>query len=588
MPTEAEACSREPVAMHLLAGIDIGNATTEIVIADADTGQPLAWDRVRTQGAKGSVEAARRAGRLLHRMQARLGSTVQEAILTPQVPVQTSRIDVPVQPPSTGRLRILASSAATPGGVGFAVGRPVDLMKLDLMTLDLMAPEGTGADPAARQPIIAVSRDPLGFRQTVTVLRHCIERGIPIRGLLLAGDEATLVARRLDQPIPIIDAVDPDLALSADVIAMEVAAPGRTCAQVGDPLRLAGSLGLADDEHHHARQVATALAGRRCAAVACLPTSLPQVPTNQAAAVHFADGASIPILEGIKALERRHAQVIGYRDGQGREHRASDLWLVDPDALLSIPGLPDQAARAGRAAISAIYRGPDTPDEHRGHQEGLRQVWQGSIRILGSEPEAARAGALHLGAGTADALVVDLGGGTVDVIDADGQTWTGAGSGDLLTLATAIATDTSRATAEWVKRGPAWRIESPHLAIDESDDRRFLDQPAAGGSVGWLVTAGPSGALPFSRSLTLGQWRTMRMALKEQVFGRNLRRALQALNVLGERDIVLVGGPAGDEEILAAMHAWIPDATFGRAEVAGLLGHRWAVAYGLVLLARQH
>lgn len=583
MPTEAEACSRERVVMHLLAGIDIGNATTEIVIADADNGQPVAWDRVRTQGAKGSVEAARRAGRLLHRMQARLGSTVQEAILTPQVPVHTSRIDVPVQPPSTGRLRILASSAATPGGVGFAVGRPVDLM-----TLELIALEGTGADPAARQPIIAVSRDPLGFRQTVTVLRHCIERGIPIRGLLLAGDEATLVARRLEQPIPIIDAVDPELALSADAIAMEVAAPGRTCAQVGDPLRLAGSLGLAEDEHHHARHVATALAGRRCAAVACLPTSLPQAPANRAAAVHFADGASIPILEGIKALERRHAQVIGYRDGQGREHRASDLWLVDPDALLSIPGLPDQAARAGRAAISAIYRGPDRPDDHWDHQEGLRQVWQGPIRILGSEPEAARAGALHLGAGTADALVVDLGGGTVDVIDADGQTWTGAGSGDLLTLATAIATDTSRATAEWVKRGPAWRIESPHLAIDESDDRRFLDQSAAGGSVGWLVTAGPSGALPFSRSLTLGQWRTLRMALKEQVFGRNLRRALQALSVSGERDIVLVGGPAGDEEILAAMHAWIPDATFGRAEVAGLLGHRWAVAYGLVLLARQH
>lgn len=78
------------------------------------------------------------------------------------------------------------------------------------------------------------------------------------------------------------------------------------------------------------------------------------------------------------------------------------------------------------------------------------------------------------------------------------------------------------------------------------------------------------------------------MALKEQVFGRNLRRALQALSVIGERDIVLVGGPAGDEEILAAMHAWIPGATFGRAEVAGLLGHRWAVAHGLVLLARQH
>ena len=84
--------------------------------------------------------------------------------------------------------------------------------------------------------------------------------------------------------------------------------------------------------------------------------------------------------------------------------------------------------------------------------------------------------------------------------------------------------------------------------------------------------------------MTGSQWRTIRLALKEEVFGRNLRRGLARLQAGRARDIVLVGGPAGDEEILEAVHAAIPEARIGRADVGGMLGHRWAVAYGLVLL----
>ena len=56
-------------------------------------------------------------------------------------------------------------------------------------------------------------------------------------------------------------------------------------------------------------------------------------------------------------------------------------------------------------------------------------------------------------------------------------------------------------------------------------------------------------------------------------------------------DMVLVGGPAGDDEIVEAMHAVLREGqrslSIGRANVAGMLGHRWAVAYGLVLLAAE-
>ena len=50
--------------------------------------------------------------------------------------------------------------------------------------------------------------------------------------------------------------------------------------------------------------------------------------------------------------------------------------------------------------------------------------------------------------------------------------------------------------------------------------------------------------------------------------------------------LVVVGGPAGDDEALTAVSGLVPPGTVvGRANVAGSLGHRHAVAWGLALTA---
>jgi len=573
----------------LVAGVDIGNATTEIVIVDLPSARPVAWDRARTIGVKGSPEAARAAGRLLTRIQARHDLRVELAILTHQSPVLTRRIDLPVRPPETGRLRQVAQPSATPGGCGFAAGRPIDI------DTPIDAHDGMPAGP-----LIAVSRDPLGYLRTVAVLQRWDEIGLDVRGILLAGDEATLVSRRLPRGLPIVDGADADLALQASLIAIEVAPPGHACRELSDPLRLAATLGpegcldpevrsLAEASwdvatHAHAAEMAACVTGHRCAAIALLPVHSGEPaplddPTALTALALFADGSSVPLAQATSILDAGDPSVVGTREPGGGVMAAADLWLVDPTVLARIPGLRQDDARMSRLAVSALSPHPiatgGTPD--------LGDTWGGLIRVIGTEAAAARVGACSTPGVAADALVVDLGGGTIDVV-AGNATWTGAGCGDLMTVAASIVTDTSRATAEWVKRGPAWRVETPHLAVDESGDRRFLDVPAPHGSVGWLVTSGPSGDLPFTRTLTGSQWRTIRLALKEEVFGRNLRRGLARMQASRARDIVLVGGPAGDEEILEAVHAAIPEARIGRADVGGMLGHRWAVAYGLVLL----
>ena len=210
-----------------------------------------------------------------------------------------------------------------------------------------------------------------------------------------------------------------------------------------------------------------------------------------------------------------------------------------------------------------------------------------------TESRAARAGALTTPGARPDALVVDLGGGTIDVVSSDADAVTAAGSGDLLTAAVAHALSISAGAAEWAKRGPASRVESPQLVTDESGERRFLESPAPHGTVGWLVAPGPSGPLPFSRALSVAEWRQVRMTLKQMVFSSNLNRVRQHLSEsagdgsesagAGSSDVVVVGGPAGDDEILEILGGHAPRSAFGRANVAGVLGHRWAVAYGLTM-----
>ncbi len=81
-----------------------------------------------------------------------------------------------------------------------------------------------------------------------------------------------------------------------------------------------------------------------------------------------------------------------------------------------------------------------------------------------------------------------------------------------------------------------------------------------------------------------GEWRALRVRLKVELVGGNVARGLRTL---GEqpRSVVVVGGLAGDDEILAAVSGALPPGTaVGRGDVAGTLGHRYAVAYGLALL----
>jgi hypothetical protein len=114
--------------------------------------------------------------------------------------------------------------------------------------------------------------------------------------------------------------------------------------------------------------------------------------------------------------------------------------------------------------------------------------------------------------------------------------------------------------------------------------RTFIDRPVPASTSGSLVVPGPAGLLPFSTSLAPAEWRALRLRLKQRVIADNLLRTLQSLNDLTD-ELLLVGGAAGDEELLGLLASSLTGYVVGRGNVAGILGHRYAVAYGLALLS---
>ena len=109
--------------MSVVAGVDIGNATTEVIMLEGE--RLLGADRLPTRGRKGSADSLRGAAALVRRMERRLAVTVGEARIAPLRAVGTATLTIPAVVPDTGRLRVLAAGVATPGGAGTCVGRPL-------------------------------------------------------------------------------------------------------------------------------------------------------------------------------------------------------------------------------------------------------------------------------------------------------------------------------------------------------------------------------------------------------------------------------------------------------------------------------
>jgi hypothetical protein len=352
----------------------------------------------------------------------------------------------------------------------------------------------------------------------------------------------------------VVDQVPVERLAAASRVAVEVAPPGGALARLVDPLWLSAELGLEPAERSNAATAAAQLAGRS---------------------------------SGLVLLEPKAASGGARSDELSAVARTAEGWrLADPAVAYADLAVVDVTQTAwprgpGDHLLAAAYlAGADSavdPGADLSERLGL------PVQVVSDEARMAALGAASTPGADADAAVLDLGAGTADLV-VGGAAETRAGGGALLTLAVGQALGVTRGSAEWIKRGPCVRVEGPTVRVAETGERYLDDVPAPASAVGRLAVPGPAGLLGFGAELPAAAWRSARWALKEAVLGRALRETSLAL----PSTLVVVGGPAGDDEALTAVSALVPPRTvIGRANVAGCLGHRHAVAWGLALTAAK-
>src|SRR5580704_14749505 len=258
-------------AVTVIAGVDVGNATTEVVLTSG--GKILAAARVPTRGRKGSADSVRGAAALVRRVERQAGCTVAEARIAPLRAVDTSLVTVPDAVPPRGRLRVLAAGVATPGGTGACVGSPLLLAGPGRSATPsrLVPPAAAGGkDSSAGSPLVAVVPPGLRYDEAAAQLRDLLAAGTPVGAVLVAGDEGVLVANRLPGELPVIDQVDAAAAAACQLLAVEVRPPGHTLRLLADPVALGARFGLRADEAGDAVAVGRALADHANAVVGLL------------------------------------------------------------------------------------------------------------------------------------------------------------------------------------------------------------------------------------------------------------------------------------------------------------------------------
>lgn len=559
----------------VVAGIDVGNHTTEIVIArlNGDVVEPIAHGQAPTRGRKGSRESLEGAAALLHRIEVDANVSADQLVLATLRPVDTSTAPLPRASSPRSPVRSLRRpDARTPAGTGSAVGRHVRL-------------DGLAGDVIDGPAIVSVDAT-TDFEVAAAKLTDAIQGGWQIVGVIAAQDDAVLIRNRIPADVPVVDEVDLTGLEPGVLVAVEVVAEGRAYRAMADPIALSAALGLGHDQLADIAVFTRELADSPAIAVTAR-TEPPDPPARDDDYVDcVVDGAEVRY-SAAQAQSFLRSQPPGsvVRVRLRAIPSAEDGIAVDDVFFIDLASIDDGVwLRRGVADTHGTVVALLAADEVSDAAETLTELTGKPAHTIASEPEAAAYGARTTPGLPPNAIVCDIGGGTIDLVSSD-RTVVAAGAGETITIAVARVLGIPRALAEQVKRTPAVRVESPHIAHEEDGRRVFLDAPAASDAIGRLCTRGSAGLVPFSGKLAAEEWRSLRLAIKQETVATNIARCMQ---VFGERAVALVlaGGGALDDELLRTVSEALrgTGVVVGRANVDGSHGPRFAVASGLVHL----
>lgn len=600
--------------MRYIAGIDIGNSSTEVALARQDETGALTITHsalAETTGIKGTLRNVFGIQEALALVAKRAGINVSDISLirineaTPVIgDVAMETITETIITEST----MIGHNPKTPGGAGLGVGITI-------------TPEELLTRPADSSYILVVS-SAFDFADIANVINASMRAGYQITGVILQRDDGVLVSNRLEKSLPIVDEV-----LYIDRIplgmlaAIEVAVPGKVIETLSNPYGIATVFNLNADETKNIVPMARALIGNRSAVVVKTPSgdvkaraipagNLELQAQGRTVRVDVAAGAEaiMKAVDGCGKLDNVTGEA-GTNIGGMLEHVRQtmaeltnkpsseifiqDLLAVDTSVPVSVTGgLAGEFSLEQAVGIASMVKSDRLQMAMIARE--IEQKLNIDVQIGGAEAEAAILGALTTPGTTRPLAILDLGAGSTDasIINPKGEIIAThlAGAGDMVTMIIARELGLEdRYLAEKIKKYPLAKVESLFHLRHEDGSVQFFPTPLPPAVFARVCVVKPDELVPLPGDLVLEKVRAIRRSAKERVFVTNALRALRQVSPTGNiRDIpfvVLVGGSSLDFEVPQLVTDALAHYRLvaGRGNIRGSEGPRNAVATGLIL-----
>lgn len=602
--------------MKIIAGVDIGNATTEVAIAKVnDTKKEfISSGIVQTSGIKGTKEnitgvisslkvALKNAN--LQMKDLDLVRINEAAPVIGDVAMET--ITETIITEST----MIGHNPSTPGGEGLGTGKTINIKDLELL-------EGE----ALKESYIPLVLSDMNFLEAAFRINHSIENGINITGAIVQRDDAVLINNRLNKSIPIVDEVTLLEKVPLNMLcAVEVARTGKVIDKLSNPYGIATVFDLTSEETKMIVPISRALIGNRSAVVIKTPkgdVKEKKIPAGKviiegqrrkeivdvdqgAEEIMNAVTLSLPI-EDIKGesgtnvggmIERVRQVMSNLTDQNISDIKIQDLLAVDTFTPQNVKGgLAKEFSMENAVGIAVMVKADKLQMQMIAKE--LESILDIKVEVGGVEADVAIKGALTT-PGTSEPLaILDMGAGSTDasIINKQGEIKSIhlAGAGNMVTMLIKSELGLEDfSTAEDIKKYSLAKVESLFNIRHEDGSVEFFEKPLDPSVFAKVVIIKDNELIPIEGQNSVEKIKNIRRQAKEKVFVTNCLRALSGVSPTGNiRDIefvVLVGGSSLDFEVPQLITDSLAHygVVAGRGNIRGTEGPRNAVATGLIL-----
>ncbi len=599
--------------MKLVAGVDIGNSSTETAIARIDGKRVkfLASGITDTTGIKGTKQNIHGVFKSLKKALDKLGlniSDLDEVRVNEAAPVIGDVAMETITETIITESTMIGHNPNTPGGIGIGVGITCLINHLHEVE--------KGTD------VIVVIPSRFSFEASAKMINQ-YNSSVNIKGAIVQRDDGVLINNRLEHKIPIVDEVGMiDKVPIGMICAVEVASVGGVVEVLSNPYGIATLFRLTSDETKQVVPIARALIGNRSAVVIKTPEgdvkerripagSIEIVSAKKKVIVGVDEGAdkmmeavnSVDVVEDIKGepgtnaggmLEKVRQVMSSLTNQHPKDIKIQDLLAVDTYIPQLVKGgIANEFSMESAVGIAAMVKADRLQMEMIA--EELTDRLQIPVYVGGVEADMAIKGALTTPGTDTPLAIVDMGAGSTDasIINKEGKVklvhLAGAGNMVTLLIQSELGIEDFN-TAEDIKKYPLAKVESMFHIRHEDGTVEFFEEPLDPNVFAKVVLVKGGGELiPLEGFDSMDKIKMVRTNAKSKVFVTNALRSLAKVSPTGNvRDIefvVLVGGSALDFEIPTLVTDALSQYNIvaGRGNIRGCEGPRNAVATGLAM-----